>query len=505
MTIFLLLLALPLLLILYFQTQKSRSRKNVHPPGPPGLPLIGNLHQFDGKFPHTYLHRLSKQYGSIFSLKLGYRKVIVISSADVVKQIMKSYDIEFSSRPVLTGLQKLSYNGLDIAFSPYNETWREMRKIGTLYLFSTKQLQSSRPVCKDELSKMINKISEKASLSKVANLSEMVHCFTNNTICRVAFGKVYGGEEYGKNRFFDLLHDAQYVMGGFYVEDFFPLFGWIDCVTGMKAKLEKTVAELDGFYEELIKEHLDPNRPKSMEGDVLDILLEIRRNGTSSIDFTIDHIKAILMMVPIEHAPMNIITGGTDTSLAVILWALTALMKNPLIMKKVQREIRDVCGKKEFIDEEDIAKLAYLRAVAKETLRLYPPAPLLPPRETIKKCCLNGYDIEEGTMVYLNAWAIARDEKTWKNPNEFSPERFIESDIDIRGLDPEVIPFGIGRRGCPGMAMGTSTVEIALANVLYKFDWELPDGVKDVDFDALPGMTMHKKNDLLLVPKLVIA
>lgn len=202
----------------------------------------------------------------------------------------------------------------------------------------------------------------------------------------------------------------------------------------------------------------------------------------------------------------NIITGGTDTSSAVLVWALTALINKPLIMKKVQSEIRNLAGdKKDAIDEEDIAKLPYLRALVKETLRLYPPAPLLPPRETIKKCCLNGYDIEPGTMVYLNAGSIARDEKTWKNPDEFSPERFLESDIDIRGRDPEVIPFGIGRRGCPGTAMGTSTVEIALANVLYKFDWELPDGVKYVDFEALPGMTMHKKNDLLLLPKLVIA
>lgn len=297
MMIFLLLLALPLILILYFQTQKPKTSKNVeYPPGPPGLPFIGNLHQFDGKFPHAYLHRLAKQYGPIISLKLGFRKLIVISSADVVKQVMKSYDVEFSSRPVLVSLQKLSYNGLDIAFSQYNDTWREMRKIGMIHLFSLKQLQSFRPILKDEVAKMMKKIALDASLSKISNLSEMIVCLTNNTICRVAFGKIYGGEECGKNRFFDLLHETQSVMGGFFVEDFLPLFGWIDYVTGMKAKLEKNVRELDSFYEELIKEHLDPNRPKCMDGDVLDTLLQIQRNRSSSIHLTMDHIKALLMV-----------------------------------------------------------------------------------------------------------------------------------------------------------------------------------------------------------------
>ncbi|KAK6153345.1 hypothetical protein DH2020_012984 [Rehmannia glutinosa] len=413
------------------------------------------------------------------SMKLGCRQVLVISSANVVKEIMKSHDVVFSGRPSLVSLQKLSYNGLDIAFSSYNDLWREMRKVSTLHLFSLKQAQSFRPVRENEVSKMIKKIAKDASMSRITNLSEMMMMLTSNIICSVALGKSIGYEGFEYRRFFDLFNDVQGILTGFFVSDYFPLFGWIDKISGMNAKLEKIFRELDAFYEEVIREHLDSNRPKSMEGDILDLVLGLTRDGLSSITLTMDHIKALLM---------NIIVGGTDAIAAVVVWAMTVLLKNPTIMKKVQAEIRQL-GKKDLISENEISNLPYLRAVVKETLRLYPPAPLLVPRETLAKCTINGYEIEPKTLVHINAWAIGRDPEFWEKPNEFLPQRFLESDIDIRGHDPAVIPFGIGRRGCPGTVMGMAATELALANLLHTFDWELPPGMKeeDIDFDVLPG------------------
>ncbi|PIN22644.1 hypothetical protein CDL12_04628 [Handroanthus impetiginosus] len=342
---------------------------------------------------------------------------------------------------------------------------------------------------------MIKKISTDASMSRTSNLSETMISLTSNMICRVAFGKSYD-EGHGKNRFFDLLHETQEILGGFFVEDYLPSLRWIDKISGKRAKLEKNFMDLDCFYQELIEEHLDSNRPKAMEGDIIDLLLGLKRDKSSCVDLSLDHIKALLM---------NIITGGTDASAAILVWAMTALMKNPMIMKKLQAEIRQLGPNKDMINEEETAKLPYLKAVIKETFRLYPPAPLVVPRETIQKCTLNGYEIQPGTLVYFNAWAIARDPEFWENPNEFLPERFLESDVDVRGQDPEVIPFGIGRRGCPGIAIGMAEVELALANLLYRFDWELPHEMQpeDIDFDVLPGMTMHKKNPLCLIAKVV--
>ncbi|CAA0837814.1 Cytochrome P450 71B37 [Striga hermonthica] len=182
---------------------------------------------------------------------------------------------------------------------------------------------------------------------------------------------------------------------------------------------------------------------------------------------------------------------------------MTALMKAPQVMHRVQREIRNSVGKKGIVDEDDLPKLPYLKAVINEAFRLYPPVPLLVPRETLEKCTLEGYEIQPKSIVYVNAWAVARDPERWESPDEFLPERFLNSNIDIKGQDFGVVPFGSGRRSCPGMFMGLANVELTLANMLHSYDWELPHGIqaKDIDTDSLPGLAVHKKNPLILLPK----
>ncbi|RYR72194.1 hypothetical protein Ahy_A02g006407 isoform F [Arachis hypogaea] len=172
-------------------------------------------------------------------------------------------------------------------------------------------------------------------------------------------------------------------------------------------------------------------------------------------------------------------------------------------MKKVQEEIRNFGGQKDFLKEEDIQKCSYFKAVMKETLRLYLPGPLLMPKETNEKCIIDGYKIPAKTIVYINAWTIHRDSEAWENPEEFYPERFLGSSIDFKGQDFELIPFGAGRRICPGMHMALAALDIIVANLLYSFDWELPEGVKneDVDVEALLGLAQHKKNPLYLIAK----
>ncbi|XP_047182269.1 cytochrome P450 71A1-like [Vigna umbellata] len=160
-------------------------------------------------------------------------------------------------------------------------------------------------------------------------------------------------------------------------------------------------------------------------------------------------------------------------------------------------------GKKPFLDEDDIQKFPYFKAVIKETLRLYPPAPLLVPRETREKVTIDGYEIPAKTMIYVNAWAIHRDPGAWEEAEEFIPERFLNSTVDLRGQDFCFIPFGAGRRMCPGLNMAFATLDVVLANLLCSFDWELPEGMKseDIDTEALPGLSQHKKNPLCVLAK----
>lgn len=199
----------------------------------------------------------------------------------------------------------------------------------------------------------------------------------------------------------------------------------------------------------------------------------------------------------------NIFIAGADTAAITVIWAMTYLMKNPRTMRKAQEEIRTLIGNKGFVDEDDVQKLPYLKAVAKEAMRLQPAVPILPPREAIEKCNIEGYEIPVKTRVYVNAWAVGRDPEAWDKPEEFCPERFMDGSIDFKGQNFELIPFGGGRRICAGMYMGLGLLELALANLLYKFEWELPPGMKtgDLDFEALPGMAVYKKNPLCLVAK----
>ena len=166
----------------------------------------------------------------------------------------------------------------------------------------------------------------------------------------------------------------------------------------------------------------------------------------------------------------DVFVAGTDPGAATLVWAMAEVTKNPGGKKKAQEELRTVFGRKGFVDEDDLHKLSYLKALVKETLRVHPPAPLLLTKETLENCTIDAYDIPPKTLVFVNAWAIGRDPEAWENPEEILPERFLSSSVDFKGQDYELISFSVGRRGCPGIHLGVVTVELALANLLYSFD-----------------------------------
>uniref|UniRef100_M1BRH3 Cytochrome P450 n=1 Tax=Solanum tuberosum TaxID=4113 RepID=M1BRH3_SOLTU len=370
---------------------------------------------------------------------------------------MKTYDLAFCGRPSILGKQKLSYNNQDIATSPYNDHWKELRKICVSHLFSLKKVQSFIPIREDEVSRMIKEISQQAVTFRITNLSSIMISLTTTIICRVAFGIRYDEETREMRNFNELLKVTQEMLTAFFVSDYFPLLGWIDKLFGKTSRLEKNFKDLDEFYEGLIEKHLNPNRPKSMEEDIIDLLLQLKKEKSTPIDLTLDNIKVIIM---------NMLVAGTDTTASTIIWAMTALIANPNAMKKVQAEIRESVGKNSIVNEDNVQKLQYFKAVIKETFRL--------------------------------------DPEIWKNSKEFIPERFLNNDnIDFKGQDFELIPFGAGRRGCLAIALGVANVELVLSNLLYTFDWELPRGMKreDIDTDSLPGITPHMKKHLCLVPR----
>jgi len=196
--------------------------------------------------------------------------------------------------------------------------------------------------------------------------------------------------------------------------------------------------------------------------------------------------------------------GGTGTSASAMEWGMSELMRNPAVMKKLQGQIREAFRGKAVVTEADLqlqqqaGNLRYLKLVIKEALRLHPPAPLLVPRESIEACVLDGYTIPAKSRVIINAFAIGRDPRYWDDAEEFKPERFEEGTVDFTGSSYEFLPFGSGRRMCPGFNYGLASMELALVGMLYHFDWSLPEGVEEVDMEEAPGLGVRRRSPLML-------
>ncbi|KAH6816189.1 hypothetical protein C2S51_021009 [Perilla frutescens var. frutescens] len=495
MAMFLLLLSvsLPIFIIIFLlATQyKSRRREIRHPPGPKGLPFIGNLHQVDISKPHIWFTKLSNKYGPLMLVKLCRVPLLVISSADVAKKALKHNDVAFAGRPCTFASSRLSYDHSDIITSSYTDYWKEMRKMVVHHLFSPQKIRSFRPVREDEVSSMIAGVSKKANNSnQLIDIREMISSFNCNVLCRIAFGKILDQGSWKQlekiiSQFVASLLESTFT-------DVF-VFGIINKLSGAARRVEKVFEEMDSFYQQLIDEHLDQDRPHSMANDIVDLLIQLKEDKSAAVKLDSKHVKAIIM---------DVFIAGTDTTAASLTWAMTALIKNPNAMKKVQEEIRSLVGKERLIDEDDVENLPYLKAVVKEILRLYPSIPLIP-KQTIEACIINGYNIEAKTFVFVNTWAIGRDPEYWENADEFLPDRFLNTSFDYKGRDLRFIPFGSGRRICPGASLAIANMEVALANLLYFFDWEIPNGKteQDIDTDASMGIVLHKKNPLHLLAK----
>lgn len=198
----------------------------------------------------------------------------------------------------------------------------------------------------------------------------------------------------------------------------------------------------------------------------------------------------------------DIFIGGGETSSSVVEWGMSELIRNPRVMEEAQAEVRRVYDSKGYVDETELHQLIYLKSIIKETMRLHPPVPLLVPRVSRERCQINGYEIPSKTRIIINAWAIGRNPKYWGETESFKPERFLNSSIDFRGTDFEFIPFGAGRRICPGITFAIPNIELPLAQLLYHFDWKLPNkmNIEELDMKESNGITLRRENDLCLIP-----
>ncbi|XP_058070637.1 premnaspirodiene oxygenase-like [Magnolia sinica] len=460
------------------------------PPGPWKLPIIGNMHHLLGPQPHRTLGKLAQKHGPIMHLMLGQVPTIVVSSPKMAKEVMKTHDLSFATRPRLLVAEILSYGCKAIAFAPYGDYWKQLRKICMIELFNAKRFASLQFVREEEALNIIHSIY--ASRNSPTNITEKISTFTNNVIARATIGNKWKDREL----FISALKEGFKLSGGLSVADLFPSLKFVPVITGMKFRLERIHWKLDRMFNDIIDEH--KRESATMETrtdgeDLVDVFLRLQQDQYLEFPFTTDNIKAILF---------DIFSGGTDSSAVTIEWAMAEMMKNPRVMEQAQAEVRQALKGKAKIEEEDTTQLNYLKLVIKETLRLHPPGPLLVPRECREMCEIDGYEIPIKSRVIINVWAIGRDPQHWDDPENFKPERFDGSSIDYKGAHFELLPFGAGRRVCPAIPFGIANVVLLLAHLLYYFDWKLPDEMngKDLDMTEVFGITVHRRSNLYLIP-----
>ncbi|XVF49791.1 hypothetical protein PTKIN_Ptkin04bG0043900 [Pterospermum kingtungense] len=481
-------LSLILLVSLLIWLKLAKGKKLNLPPSPPKLPIIGNIHQL-GKLPHRSFQDLSRKYGSLLLLQLGHNPTVVVSSAELARDILKNHDIVFSGRQKTTASTIFFYGGGDLGFSPYGEYWKRLRKICVNELLSPQRVHSFQFVRDDEVELVMDKIRRASLKGEYINLTNMLMIVQNNVVSRCVLSRRCE-EETGSSKFGELGRTVVHRLADFCLGDIFPYLRWLDVLSGYTPSLKATFRELDAFLDQIVEEHKASKSPDKFTSkkDFISIILQLQKDGLLEMDLTKDNIKAILL---------GMFIGGVDSSVTTTEWMMAELLRHPNIMKKVQEEVRNVVGKKSKIDLDDISKMEYLKCVIKETLRLHPPSPA--PRETTASVKLGGYDIPSKTSVLINAWAIHRDPDWWEQPEEFIPERFKNSSVDYSGQDPHYIPFGFGRRGCPGMPFAVASIEKVSANLLYWFDWKLPPG-ENVDMSEVYGLAVSKKVPLHILP-----
>nr|KYP61990.1 Cytochrome P450 71A6 [Cajanus cajan] len=428
-------------------------------------------------------------------LHFGNVPMLVVSTAEAAREVLKSLDHVFCNRPHRKMFDIFWYGSTDVASAPYGHYWRQVKSICVLHLLSGKKVQSFRRVREEEVVLMIEKVRKSCCDSKLkpVNLTDLLSEVTNDIVCRCVIGRRYGASELRRP-----MSELEELLGASVLGDYVPWLDWLGRVNGVYGRAKRAAKHLDEFLDEVVDEHVskrghdDDDDGDEGQNDFVDILLRIQKTS-STTEFQIDRtiMKALVM---------DMFGAGTDTTLAVLEWAMTELLRHPNVMQKLRDEVRGVAGDRTHITEEDLNHMPYLKAVIKEILRLHPPSPILIPRESMQDAKVLGYDIAAGTQVLVNAWAISTDPSYWDQPLEFQPERFLKSAIDIKGHDFQLIPFGAGRRGCPGIAFAMIVNELVLANIVHQFHWEVPGGVlRDQAFDIseTTGLTVHRKFPLL--------
>ncbi|XP_065858003.1 flavonoid 3',5'-hydroxylase 1-like [Euphorbia lathyris] len=464
------------------------------PPGPQGLPVLGYL-PFLGTFLHKNFTELAAKYGPIYKLWLGNKLCVVISSPSLAKQVLRDNDKIFANHEPPVAARIISYGRNDIAFRLYDPEWMKMRKVFVRGMLNNASIDALYQLRKQEMHKGIRHAYTKAG--EVIDFGELVFGITVNSAISMLCGGALKGEKATLfiAEFRKLAEELMILLGRTNISDVFPILASFD-LQGIEKQARKLHLKFDKILNSVIEQRLQEEKEEKKEGkrDFLQILLDYHNQGDAQISITMNQVKALLL---------DIVVGGTDTTSTILEWTMSEIMLNEEVKNKVYRELEEVVGINNELEESHLPNLKYLDAVCKEANRLHPAILLLVPHLSSESCTIGGYTIPKGTSVFLNVYAIHKDPVHWENPLEFMPERFLKNNgenFDYLGNNFKYLPFGSGRRVCAGIPLAERGLMYILGSMLHSFEWTLPHGTK-LDLSDKFGIVIKKGKPLMLVPK----
>ncbi|CAN1258625.1 Geraniol 8-hydroxylase [Linum perenne] len=475
----------------------SRTPANL-PPGPPRLPIIGNLHILGDK-PHQSLANLAKIHGPLMSLKLGQVITIVASSPSVAREILQTHDQVLSNRQLTLAFCASDHHKFGIPLLPMGSKWRNLRKVCSTYLFATQKLDSNQDLRSKKIQNLLESVRRNAYEGKAVDIGGEAFRATLSAISMtvLSLDLTDEGSEY-VTEFKEVSWGIMDESGKPNLGDYFPVLGRLD-LQGIQKRMRSHSSKMLNLFGRIIDERLKRRNLEAYvsSNDMLDTLLDIvdQENGDASMN--LDLIKHLFLVID-----QDLFVAGTDTIASTLEWAMAELLSNPNIFAQAREELHQTIGKENYIHESDIIRLPFLQAIIKENFRLHPASPLMIPRIAKADLEICGYTVPKGAAILINLWAIGKDHNIWDNPTSFMPERFIGSKIDVRGSSFELIPFGGGRRICPGLSLVMRMLPMMLGSLVHLFDWTLEEGVepKSLDMEEKFGISLQKAKPLLVVP-----
>ncbi|XP_042044405.1 ferruginol synthase-like [Salvia splendens] len=456
------------------------------PPGPRPLPIIGNIHQL-GKNQTETLRQLAKTYGPLMSICIGSVYTVVASTPEMAMELLQRHGQVFSGRTVPHAMDVGGFSKFSIFFGPAGKEWRDKRKVCKEILFSERCLEESEGLRQEMLQKLVDHVEGHCDRRDVVNIHDVVFMANLNLLLTTIFSITSP----------DTTMELMKIMKDFFslfapnITDYFPILKVLD-PQGMKRKAKLSLGKLLAKFRDFLNHRLDHRRinPNNKKQDLLEAIIDI----TQANDYNIT-------TQDIPYLLLELIVGGIDSNSNMVEWIMTELLFNPDKLERLKREIKSAVGENGKIQEADIASLPYLQAVIKETFRYHPPGPLAVTQMSEADQEVNGYMIPKGTQIVVNTWSMAKDPSIWTDPASFEPERFLDNKLDFKGQHFQLIPFGAGRRICPGIPLATHILQMTTAVLVHNFDWKLEKDKDHPDHkEAMFRINLSKTTPLRAFP-----